>query len=345
MADDNEEIREIIRLLLEGEGCEIIEAANGDEAIEKTGGGVDLIILDIMMPAKNGFKACAEIRGKTNAPIMFLTAKTQDSDKALGFSLGGDGYLSKPFSCAELVSRVKALLRRYCVYRGKSAENEGGMLEIGELRISSEGNRVLAGGREIPLTDLEYRLLLLMAKNRGRIFSAQNLYESVWNEPYYFSSGNTVMAHIKNIRRKIGDDAQNPKTIKTVWGRGYRIERFHTEAFPLAPQPGNFGVFPRSVVRRAGLLFRGGLFFKPDHIRALYRFGGRRRADGALRVQISNKVGESRPEARGTNIGLATCEKIMERHGGALSASRDGDAFRVALSFPVKRGARWGAQE
>ena len=224
VADDNEEIREFVRVLLESEGFEVIEATNGDEAISETDDSVDLIILDVMMPVKNGYKACLEIREKTKAPILFLTAKTLDSDKTLGFSLGGDDYLSKPFSYTELVSRVKALLRRYYVYQGKEAENDSHVLLIGDLQICTNANQVLLKGKEVLLTDIEYRLLLLMAKNRGKIFSVQNLYESVWNEPYLCTSSNTVMAHIKNIRKKLGDDTQNPKIISTVWGRGYRIE-------------------------------------------------------------------------------------------------------------------------
>jgi len=224
VADDNAEIREFVRVLLESEGYTIIEATDGDEAVAKTDDSVDLIILDVMMPVKSGFKACMEIREKTKAPMLFLTAKTQDSDKALGFSMGGDDYLSKPFSYTELVSRVKALLRRYYVYQGKSSDVDGSFLKIGVMRICTNANQVFIGEKEAFLTDIEYRLLVLMSKNRGKTFSAQNLYESVWNEPYLYSSNNTVMAHIKNIRKKLGDDTQNPSIIKTVWGRGYKIE-------------------------------------------------------------------------------------------------------------------------
>ena len=224
VADDNDEIREFIRVLLESEGYSVIEAKDGDEAVAKTDDTIDLIILDVMMPVKSGFKACMEIREKTKAPILFLSAKTQDSDKALDFSMGGDDYLSKPFSYTELLSRVKALLRRYYVYQGKASDSEDGFIKLGELRIASAGNQVFVNDREVFLTDIEYRLLALMAHNHGKIFSAQNLYESVWEEPYMIASGNTVMAHIKNIRKKLGDDTQNPGIIKTVWGRGYRIE-------------------------------------------------------------------------------------------------------------------------
>jgi len=224
IADDNAEIREFIRVMLESEGFDVLEAADGGEVVEKVDDSVDLIILDVMMPVKDGYRACMELREKTKAPILFLTAKTQDSDKALGFSLGGDDYLSKPFSYTELISRVKALLRRYCVYKGKDGESGDGFLKVGDVKISGTANQVFVGENEVFLTEIEYRILLLMLKNRGKVFSAENLYESIWNEPYLYSSGNTVMVHIKNIRKKLGDDTQSPHIIKTVWGRGYRIE-------------------------------------------------------------------------------------------------------------------------
>jgi len=224
IADDNAEIREFIRVMLESEGFDVLEAAGGGEVVEKVDDSVDLIILDVMMPVKDGYRACMELREKTKAPILFLTAKTQDSDKALGFSLGGDDYLSKPFSYTELISRVKALLRRYCVYKGKDGESGDGFLKVGDVKISGTANQVFVGENEVFLTEIEYHILLLMLKNRGKVFSAENLYESIWNEPYLYSSGNTVMVHIKNIRKKLGDDTQSPHIIKTVWGRGYRIE-------------------------------------------------------------------------------------------------------------------------
>ncbi|MEA4946074.1 MAG: response regulator transcription factor [Oscillospiraceae bacterium] len=224
VADDNAEIREFIRVMLESEGFDVLEAVDGGEVVEKADDSVDLIILDVMMPVKDGYRACMELREKTKAPILFLTAKTQDSDKALGFSLGGDDYLSKPFSYTELISRVKALLRRYCVYKGKDGESGDGFLKVGDVKISGTANQVFVGENEVFLTEIEYRILLLMLKNRGKVFSAENLYESIWNEPYLYSSGNTVMVHIKNIRKKLGDDTQSPHIIKTVWGRGYRIE-------------------------------------------------------------------------------------------------------------------------
>lgn len=224
IADDNEEIREVVRVLLESEGYNVIEAVDGEDAVNKVDENIDLIILDIMMPVKSGFKACVEIREITSAPILLLTAKTQDSDKCMGFSSGCDDYLSKPFSYTELVSRVKALLRRYYVYKGKEKVNPSDSIIINGLTISKNSNEVSIDGEEITLTEIEYKILMLMAEQRKKIFTAQNLYESVWNEPYFYSCNNTIMVHIRNLRRKMEKDPQNPKYIKTVWGKGYRIE-------------------------------------------------------------------------------------------------------------------------
>ena len=223
-ADDDPGIREVLRILLEGEGYDVVEAADGEEAISFLDSSVDLVILDVMMPGLSGFCACTKIRKATHAPILFLTAKSQDSDKALGFSAGGDDYLSKPFSYVELTSRVKALLRRYYDYRGKNQQEKPDSIRLGELEVDASANRVYKTEKEVMLTDLEYRILLLLMRNRGRIFTAQNIYESVWNEPYFYTSSNTVMVHIRNLRKKLEEDPQNPVYIKNVWGRGYRVE-------------------------------------------------------------------------------------------------------------------------
>lgn len=224
IADDNEDIREIVRVLLESEGYNVIEAVDGEDAINKVDDEIDLIILDVVMPKKTGFKACIEIREKTSAPILFLTAKSQDSDKYMAFSAGSDDYLSKPFSYTELVSRVKALLRRYYVYKGKEIKDTDNSISINSLIINTSSNEASVNGKELILTEIEYNILLLMAQNRKKIFSAQNLYESIWREPYFYSCNNTVMVHIRNLRSKLEEDPQNPEYIKTVWGKGYRIE-------------------------------------------------------------------------------------------------------------------------
>ncbi|MEK3718730.1 response regulator transcription factor [Paenibacillus sp. FSL R7-0333] len=225
IADDNHEIREIVRVLLESEQYHVIEAVDGEDAVNKVDDTIDLIILDMMMPRKSGIKACVEIRELTSAPILFLTAKTQDSDKTLAFSAGSDDYLSKPFSYTELVSRVKALLRRYYVYKGKEDSSApSDVITFNGLSVNTTVNEVRMNEKELTLTEIEYKLLALMSINRNKIFSAQNLYESVWGEHYFYSCNNTVMVHIRNLRMKLEKDPQNPKFIKTVWGKGYRIE-------------------------------------------------------------------------------------------------------------------------
>ena len=223
-ADDDPEIREVLRLLLTSEGYQVEEAINGEQLLQKLDDTVDLVILDVMMPDMNGFGVCAEIRKCSAVPVLFLTAKSQDSDKTLGFSAGGDDYLVKPFSYSELISRVKAMLRRYYVYGAKQSEADSVIRCCETVEIDPSQCVVRQNGEEVQLTETEYRILVLLASHRSKVFSAQNIYESVWNEPYFYSSNNTVMVHIRNIRRKLGDDPQNCHTIRTVWGRGYRIE-------------------------------------------------------------------------------------------------------------------------
>lgn len=223
-ADDDPEIRTVVRVLLESEGYQVIEAGTGEEAVRLADDTLDLIILDVMMPGKNGVSACMEIRQKLTVPILFLTARTQDSDKTVGFGAGADDYLAKPFSYAELTARVKALIRRYHVYKGKEEERQEGVLTTRELTVDRSRNEVTRAGKEILLTDLEYRILLLLAENRGRIFTIEHIYESVWEEPFFYSANNTVMVHIRNLRKKLEADPKNPSYVVNVWGKGYRVE-------------------------------------------------------------------------------------------------------------------------
>lgn len=223
-ADDDPEIREVLRLLLAGEGYQVMEAANGSQALELLDNTIDLVILDVMMPGMGGYAVCAEIRKQSAVPVLFLTAKGQDSDKTMGFSAGGDDYLIKPFSYSELINRVKAMLRRYYIYGARKDEGSEIIHCCGNIEIDPAQCRVTVSGQEVVLTDIEYRILYLLASHPKKVFSAQNIYESIWNEPYFYTSNNTVMVHIRNIRRKLGDDPQNAHTIRTVWGKGYRIE-------------------------------------------------------------------------------------------------------------------------
>ncbi len=225
IADDDPEIREVLRLLLTGEGYGVVEASDGAEALGKLDESVDLVILDVMMPGMSGYAVCAEMRRRSSVPVLFLTAKSQDQDKTMGFSAGGDDYLVKPFSYTEMVSRVKAMLRRYRVYGAKSCDAQGKRIQFcGDIEIDPDACTVWRNGQEVALTDTEYRILYLLASNKKKVFSVQNIYESIWDEPYFYTCNNTVMVHIRNIRRKLGDDPQNSRTIRTIWGKGYRIE-------------------------------------------------------------------------------------------------------------------------
>lgn len=223
IVDDDNEIRKILRILLEKENYEVYEANDGTSALEIINDTFDLIILDIMMPTKDGISTCFDIRKDYMIPILFLTAKTSDYDKHVGFATGCDDYLAKPFSSIELVARVSALIRRYTIYKGKQ-RGSSKALYVKDLCIDEQNNRITRNGIEIGLTNIEYSIFLLLAKNPQKIFTLQNIYESVWNEPYYYTVNSTIMVHIKNLRKKLDDKTNTSKYIKNVWGRGYCIE-------------------------------------------------------------------------------------------------------------------------
>lgn len=227
LIEDDADIREGVRILLESEDYIVREAENGKKGLKLLDDQTDLVILDVMMPGISGLRTCEEIRKVSYVPVLFLTAKAQESDKLIGLMAGGDDYLAKPFSYAELLGRAKALLRRYKVYRGKEnkdMEMEESYLKRGKVKIHEAYNQVYVDGKEKELSDLEYHILLLLMQYPKKIFSAQNLYESVWNEPYFYTCNSTVMVHIRKLRVKIEKDPQNPKYIKTVWGKGYRFD-------------------------------------------------------------------------------------------------------------------------
>lgn len=226
IVEDDADIREGVRILLEGEGYSVSEAENGRKGLELLEEEPDLVILDVMMPGMSGLKTCEEIRKISYVPVLFLTAKSQESDKLIGLMAGGDDYLAKPFSYSELLGRVKALIRRWKIYRGKEETEQEQMpeyIELAGIRINEGFNEVLVNGENVEFSEIEYNILLLMMKYPGKIFSAQNLYESVWNEPYFYNCNSTVMVHIRRLRVKIEGDPKNPKLILTVWGKGYRF--------------------------------------------------------------------------------------------------------------------------
>ena len=226
IVEDDSDIREGVRILLESEGYGVEEAEDGFAALKLLSERTDLVILDVMMPGISGIKTCEEIRKKSYVPILFLTAKSQESDKLIGLMAGGDDYLPKPFSYAELLGRVKALLRRYQVYRGKDSSEQisDRYLELGGIKINMEFNEVFVDEKSVDLSNIEYNILLLMMKHPKRIFSAQHLYEAIWDEPYFYNCSSTVMVHISKLRSKIEKDDQKPRRIITIWGKGYRFE-------------------------------------------------------------------------------------------------------------------------
>lgn len=226
IVEDDADIREGVRILLEGEGYFVSEAENGRKGLELLKEETDLVILDVMMPGMSGLKTCEEIRKVSYVPVLFLTARSQESDKLIGLMAGGDDYLAKPFSYSELLGRVKALIRRWKIYRGKEEpeqEQTQSYIELAGIRLNEEFNEVTVKGENVEFSDIEYNILRLLMKYPGKIFSAQNLYESVWNEPYFYNCNSTVMVHIRRLRVKIEEDPKNPKLILTVWGKGYRF--------------------------------------------------------------------------------------------------------------------------
>ena len=222
VVDDEKEIRDAIEIYLRGEKLNVIKAEDGLEALDiLEGKQIHLIILDIMMPKLDGIKTCLKIRESKNIPIMMLSAKGEDSDKILGLNVGADDYITKPFNNLELVARVKSQLRRY--EKPLSIE-ESSVIKVKDLEIDTLLKKITVRGEEIKATATEYKILLLLASNLGRVFSIKEIYEKVLEEPFY-KSENTVTVHIRRIREKIELNTKEPEYIKVVWGIGYKIEK------------------------------------------------------------------------------------------------------------------------
>ena len=222
VVDDEKEIRDAIEIYLRGEKLNVIKAEDGLEALDILEvKQIHLIILDIMMPKLDGIKTCLKIRESKNIPIIMLSAKGEDSDKILGLNVGADDYITKPFNNLELVARVKSQLRRY--EKPLSIE-ESSVIKVKDLEIDTLLKKITVRGEEIKATATEYKILLLLASNLGRVFSIKEIYEKVWEEPFY-KSENTVTVHIRRIREKIELNTKEPEYIKVVWGIGYKIEK------------------------------------------------------------------------------------------------------------------------
>lgn len=228
IADDEKEIRDILKLLLEGEGYEVLAVADGASVVKEACPDIDLYILDVNMPEMTGFMAAMELRKKYDTPIIFLTAYSGEMDKVMGFSAGADDYVVKPFSNMELLMRVKAILRRNVRREGMAddVETKGSemrnQIPFADLILDLDNQSVLCGGELISLTGTEFKILELLVSHKRKVYSLENIYQSIWEEEAVADSA--IMVHIKNIRKKIGDDSRNPKYIKTAWGKGYYVE-------------------------------------------------------------------------------------------------------------------------
>lgn len=220
IVDDEPDIRQLLRILLENQGYQISETASGDEAVQRLRdfAGFDLVIMDIMMPGMDGISACQAIRRFSTAPILFLTAKAQLGDMSSAYTSGGDDFLPKPFSQAELLLKVDSLLRRYRMYKGKPEQYQDDPIHLDETRRC-----VVKNGVAIELTVKEYEILRFFFRNKGKPLDVRALYEGAWGDSFMPASNNTVMVHILNLRKKLEDDPANPTLIRTVWGKGYQF--------------------------------------------------------------------------------------------------------------------------
>ena len=230
VADDEKEIRDILKLLLEGEGYEVLAVADGRAVVDSASPEIDLYILDVNMPNLTGFMAAMELRKNYDTPIVFLTAYSGEMDKVMGFSTGADDYVVKPFSNMELLMRVKAILRRRVntSVESKTSSTKGVAVEMknqiafGDLLLDLDNQSVMRGETVIALTYTEFRILELLVSHKKKVYSLENIYQSIWDEEAVADSA--IMVHIKNIRKKLGDNSRNPKYIKTAWGKGYYVE-------------------------------------------------------------------------------------------------------------------------
>ena len=224
VCDDDKDIVEAIEIYLTQEGHHILKAYDGEQAIRVLKNNpVDLLIIDVMMPKLDGIRATLKIREKNALPIIILSAKSEDADKILGLNVGADDYVTKPFNPLELVARVKSQLRRY-TQLGAAAEKRGNIYETGGLMIDDDRKEVTVDGETVKLTPIEYRILLLLVKNQGRVFSTNQIYESIWEEEA-IAADNTVAVHIRHIREKIEINPKEPRYLKVVWELGYKVEK------------------------------------------------------------------------------------------------------------------------
>lgn len=224
VCDDDREIVEAIEIYLSKEGYNVIKAYDGLEAIgilKKE--DIQLLLIDVMMPKLDGLRATLKIREKSGIPIIILSAKSEDSDKVIGLDVGADDYITKPFNPLELIARVKSQLRRYTKL-GTMAGQKSNVYTVGGLEVNDDSKEVTVDGESVKLTPYEYKILLLLVKNQGRVFTIEQIYENVWEEEA-IAADNTVAVHIRHIREKIEINPKEPRYLKVVWGVGYKIEK------------------------------------------------------------------------------------------------------------------------
>ena len=224
VCDDDRAIVDAIEIYLSQEGYTVLKAYDGLEAVRMLQEHeVHLLLLDIMMPHMDGIRATVKIRETSGIPIIFLSAKSEDTDKILGLNIGADDYITKPFNPLELTARVKSLLRRY-TQLGAISESRPSVFRIGGLVVDDDRKEVTVDGEPVKLTPIEYRILLLLMQNPGKVFSIAQIYEKIWNEEA-IGADNTVAVHIRHIREKIEINPREPRYLKVVWGVGYKIEK------------------------------------------------------------------------------------------------------------------------
>lgn len=226
VCDDDKEIVEAIEIYLSQEGHQILRAYDGEEALKilETEKDVELLIIDVMMPKLDGIRATLKVREANNIPIIILSAKSEDADKIQGLNVGADDYVTKPFNPLELIARVKSQLRRYTQLGSTIDKSNQAVYAVGGLSIDDEQKEVTVDGEPVRLTPIEYNILLLLVKNQGKVFSIDQIYESIWNEDA-IGVDNTVAVHIRHIREKIEINPKEPRYLKVVWGVGYKIEK------------------------------------------------------------------------------------------------------------------------
>ena len=224
VCDDDREIVDAIEIYLSQDGYKIYKAYDGEQAIQILDKeDIHLLIMDIMMPRLDGIRATLKIREYSSIPIIILSAKSEDTDKILGLNIGADAYFCKPFNPLELVARVKSNLRRYTSLGSLTGENKA-IYQVGGLILNDDIKQVTVDDEPVKMTPIEYNILLLLMKNQGRVFSINQIYESIWNEDA-IGADNTVAVHIRHIREKIEINPKEPRYLKVVWGVGYKIDK------------------------------------------------------------------------------------------------------------------------